>query len=233
MVDRRLLVDELNRFALTLTTDYPVSDALHDLVDNTTAIFDVRGAAVSLVRDERLEFATASPEDIAALERVQEHHQAGPCVEAFRTGSPVLVTDLATEPDRSPELTTVAAARGIVSLASIPMHLHGDHLGALDLYDTRPHPWSEEEVECAVLLAAHATGYLANASRLDRARQTAAQLQEALDSRVVIEQAKGVLAGQHGIGVDRAFDVLRAYSRSHRMPLREVARMVVDGELRP
>ena len=72
------------------------------------------------------------------------------------------------------------------------MHLHGDHLGALDLYDTRPHPWSEEEVECAVLLAAHATGYLANASRLDRARQTAAQLQEAPDSRVVIEQAKGV-----------------------------------------
>lgn len=233
MVDRQLLVDELHAFALTLTTDYPVSDALHDLVDATAAIFDVHGAGVSLVRAERLEYATASPEDIAALEEAQERHQSGPCVEAYRTGTPVLVTDLTTEGDRWPELAAVAAEHGILSIASFPLHLHDERLGALDLYDSRPHPWSEEEVECAVLLAAHATGYLANASRLDRARQTAAQLQEALDSRVVIEQAKGILAGQHGMSVDSAFDLLRAYARRHRVPLREVATKVVAGELRP
>ena len=233
MVDRRLLVDELRNFALVLTTDYPVSDALHDFVDATTAIFDIRGAGVSLDRAGRLEFATASPADIAALEEFQESRQAGPSVEAFRTGTPVLVTDLASDPARWPELTAIAAEHEIVSLASFPLHLHGDRLGALDLYDARPHAWTEEEVECAELLAAHATGYLANASRLDRVRQTAAQLQEALDSRVVIEQAKGVLAGQHAIPVDQAFEVLRAYARRERLPLREVARMVVAGEGRP
>ena len=237
MIDHPLLVHELHTFALMLVSDYPVSDALHDLVDATAAILGVHGAGVSLASDDRLALATASPEDITSLEALQERSQVGPSIDAFRTGTPVLVTDLTTEPaDGSahwPELAGVAATTGIVALAAVPLHLHGAHLGVLDLYDAQPHAWSQDEVETAELLAALATGYLANASRLDQARQTAAQLQVALDSRVVIEQAKGVLAGERGISVDAAFQVLRAYARAHRIPLREVARAVVDGRVRP
>ena len=233
MPDRSLLVDQLTRFARQLVDDYTISDALHDLVDATTAILGIRGAGTSLGHDGRLAFATAVPEDITAVEQVQERDQEGPCVEAFRTGRPVLVTDLTIESERWPEIAAAAAAVGISSVAAIPLCLDGTCLGALDLYRTEAHAWTEEEVETAALLAAMAAGYLANASRLDRAEQTAAQLQEALDSRVVIEQAKGILAGERGISVDVAFTVLRGYARSRRAPLREVANAVVRLGLRP
>ena len=192
----------------------------------------MRGAAVSLVRDERLA-RHGVPEDIAALERVQEHHQAGPCVEAFRTGSPVLVTDLATEPERWPELTTVAAARGIVSLASIPMHLHGDHLGALDLYDTRPHPWSEEEVE--VRGPAGRPRDRLPGQRLPPGPRPADGGPAAGGTR----QPRGHRAGgasspvSTGSGSTAPSTCCGPIPAATRMPLREVARMVVDGSSDP
>ena len=233
MVDQSLVVNELGRFARLLVTDYPVSDALHDLVESAAAILGIHGAGMSLVRDGRLAFATATPEDIAAIERAQEDEQCGPCVDAHRTGTAILVADLGAEPDRWPALTGVAARTGIVAIGAVPLRLDDVGLGTLDLYDTVPHPWTEEEAEVARLLAALAAGYLANASRLDRARRTAEQLQEALDSRVVIEQAKGVIAGERRISVDEAFQVLRAHARSRSASLRDVAHAVVHLGLRP
>lgn len=232
MPDRALLVAELDRFARKLITDYPVSDALHDLVDATVCIFDLRGAGASLARDHRLEFATATPADINAVEMVQEQLQTGPCVDAWRTGTAVLVADLAEEP-RWGELSSVASRSGIHAVAAVPLVLSDTRLGALSLYDDRVREWTPEDVHTADLLAALASGYIANAARLDRVRQTAEQLQEALDSRVVIEQAKGVLAGERKISIDQAFHVLRAHARSHGAPLREVASAVVNLGLRP
>ena len=231
MIDRGLLVNELYGFVEKLITDYPVS--LHDLVDATTAILDIHGAGVSLARDGVLSFATAGSQDIADLERIQERRQAGPCIDAFRTGVPVLVADLDDAPDAWPELRRAAQQRGIVAVAGIPLHLDGIRLGAVDLYDVRPHDWTPDEAHTAELIAALAAGYVANASHLTQARHTAAQLQEALDSRVVIEQAKGVLAGERGISVDEAFNVLRRHARNNGAPLREVAHAVVHLGLRP
>jgi GAF domain-containing protein len=233
MIDRSRLVHELHVFARRLVTDYPVSDALHDLVDATTAILDVHGAGTNLADGDRLMFATAAPADIAALEEIQERDQVGPCVAAFQSDEPVVVSDLTTGEHPWPALTSVAAQTGISAVAAVPLRLNGTRLGALDIYSRGPHVWTAEEVETAELLAALATGYIANASRLDHARQTVEQLQEALDSRIVIEQAKGVLAGERGISVDQAFAQLRAHARHNQAPLRQVAQAVVDLGLRP
>lgn len=233
MVDQALMLSELNRFARVLVTDYPVSDALHDLVESAAAILGIHGAGMSLVREGRLAFATATPQDITAIEQVQEVHQAGPCVDAFQADDAVLIADISAHGDRWPDLVRTATETGIVAIGAIPLRLDGLHLGTLDLYDIRPHDWTEEEAEVARLLAALATGYIANSSRLDRARETTAQLQQALDSRVIIEQAKGLLAGERGISVDDAFQVLRAHARNRGASLRDVANAVVNLGLRP
>lgn len=233
MTDQELLVRELSSYARKLVTDYPISDALHDLIEATTVIFGIRGAGVSLASEGALSFAAASSEDLAALERIQEERQVGPCVEAFRSGAAVLVTDLTEDPGRWPDLTSAAVSSGIVAVAGIPMHLNGTRIGAVGLYATCRREWTAEEARTAELIAALAGGYLANASYLDQARQTVDQLQEALDSRVVIEQAKGVLAGERKISVDQAFEVLRTHARNRGASLREVANAVVRLGLRP
>lgn len=233
MVDQSLLVSELTRFARLLVTDYPVSDALHDIVESAAEILGIHGAGMSLVRDGRLQFATASPQDIASLEQIQAEQQTGPCLDAYAKATPVLVDDLRTHRQRWPELVDVASSAGIAAVGAVPLLIDDAPLGTLDLYDTRPRTWTEEETEVASLLGVLAAGHFANTARLDRANRVVDQLQEALDSRVIIEQAKGILAGERGISVDDAFGVLRAHARHRGASLREIAHAVVHLGLRP
>jgi len=233
VVDQPLLVTELSRFARMLVTDYPVSDALHDFVDAAAAVLGVHGAGISLAKDDRLAFATATPEDIRVLEEVQEADQVGPCTEAYRARRAVLVADLATRSGDWPDLVTAAGRMGIAAVGSVPLLLDAHCLGTLDLYQTHVHEWTDDERSVAGLFAAFAAGYLVNSSRLRDVRETADQLQEALDSRVIIEQAKGVLAGERGVSVDEAFRDLRAHARSRGAALRDVASAVVNLGLRP
>jgi GAF domain-containing protein len=233
VIDHARLHSELTRFALLLVQEYSVSDALHDLVDAVTAVLGVSGAGVSLIQDGRLTFATASTGPIAELEHIQEQTQAGPCIEAFHREEIVKVGDLRTERERWPTLVEAAERIGLHATIGVPMRLNGAKIGALDVYHHEPRDWTDEECEVADLLAAVATGYVANAARLDEARATAEQLQEALDSRVIIEQAKGVLAGERNVSVDEAFRVLRTHARNRNASLREVAHAVVHLRLRP
>lgn len=225
-------MDVVHRFVLRLVRDDEVGDALHDLVDDAADLLGVAGAGISLARDGGLAFATAADERVTFLERLQEETQSGPCVEAHRAGTAVMVADLRADPHRWPALARAAADAGVVAVAGIPVHLNGAHLGALDLYDDHPRAWSDD-LEVAELFAAMAAAYVANAARLDEARHIAEQLQEALTSRVVIEQAKGVLAGERGISVDEAFAVLRSHARRKRVSLRAVADAIVNLGLRP
>lgn len=233
MTNQSLLVSELKRFALMLVTDYPVSDALHDFVGTAAAILDIHGVGISLVKDGRLAFVTASLEDITALEKTQEAEQLGPCVDAYRTAASVLVPDIADHADEWPSVVEVAASNGIVAVGAVPLAVGGHHLGTLDLLDTRRHDWTPDEAEVAELLAALVAGYLANASLLGHARTTADQLQEALDTRVIIEQAKGVIAGERRISVDDAFSIIRSHARKRGAPMRDVANAIVHLGLRP
>lgn len=233
MVDQRLLHRMLSEFARTLVQRYAVGDVLYELSERVLAVVGIEGAGVSLADSAgHMRFATAINEASAGLEQAQEQSQRGPCIDAFQTGAVTLVTDITTEGERWPEFTNAALAEGFHSMAAIPMRLDGTRLGALNLYRMAVHQWEDDEVEAASLFADMATSYVVNATELERTRASVAQLEKALESRVVIEQAKGVIAAEHGVSVDKAFDVLRTHARNHHANLHEVADAVVRLGLR-
>lgn len=233
MASQAVLVRVLSDFARTLVSNYAIGDVLYDLVERVTEVLDLAGAGVTLEADGRMTTATAFSERVARLERVQEEAQTGPCVEAHRTGQPVLVADIGDEAERWGEFVAAARDVGISAVAGIPMQLGPARLGALNLYAAGPRSWSEEDVAVAQVLADMATSYLASASALEQSRRTAEQLEEALRSRVLIEQAKGMLAAERNVSVDRAFELLRDHARNHNASLRSVADAVVRLGLRP
>ncbi len=233
MADERSLLVALSQFARSLAAGFEVDEVLQDLARQVTKVLGLAGAGVSLADDSTIRFATALDEVTMAVERIQEDLQEGPCVDAHRGGEPVLVADLRDDPGHWPVFAGRAIALGVVAVAAIPMRLDDTRLGALNLYTTSRRDWSDDDVTAAQVLADVATGYVAHASELDRSRRVAAQLQEALASRVIIEQAKGMLAAERHISVDEAFEVIRGHARSRGAPLRAVAAAIVNLGLRP
>jgi GAF domain-containing protein len=233
MANQKLLTQTLSEFAATLVQDFTISDVLHDLAERATAIVGADSAAVSLQHAGYLRFATALDERSSNLERVQEAEQAGPCVDALQADEVVAVADLADVDPGWGAYGQAARAAGIAAMAGIPMRLDGEKIGTLNIYSNTRRDWSPEDLDAARVLADIASSYVINASKLAQQRRLNEQLQEALDSRIVIEQAKGILAAERGIPIDQAFELLRQHARSHRATLRSVAEAVVNLGLRP
>ena len=227
------LLDSLQRFARALTSGYGIGDVLHNLTEEMTDVLDLTGAGVTLVHDGQQRFVTAAIDAIATLERVQEQWQAGPCIDAVATGRPVAVPDIAAgdASKRWPDYTVAAKTAGIQAVAGIPMLAEGVAVGAVNLYDSPPREWSAEDLRVATTFADIATGYLTHASAARQQQRTAEQLQQALNTRLIIEQAKGVLAVKRETSVDDAFQILRKYARDHNARIHDVARAVVTGEI--
>lgn len=233
-IDHDLLTRVLSEFAHTLANRYEVSEVLYRLAEHVVEILQVAGAGVSVAADDgQLRRVTVINELTDQLETVEEAHQEGPCVDAFRHGQVVLVPDLAAEAGTWPTWSAQAAAWGVVAVMGIPMWIRDRAVGAMNVYSTEVRTWSEAEVRTARVLADMAASYVVNASELEASRRTAEQLQEALDSRVLIEQAKGMLANENRVSVDEAFRLLRRHAREHGASLRAVARAVVELGLRP
>jgi GAF domain-containing protein len=230
-----VLLASLERFATTLTSGYGIGDVLHNLTEEMAQALDLTGAGVTLVHDGRQRFVTAAVDAIANLERVQEDRQEGPCIDAVASESQVAVEDIAaSEPhERWPGYVAAARTADIRAVAGIPMLAEGAAIGAVNLYVRRPRSWSAEDLRVAMIFATIATGYLTHASAARQHQRTAEQLQQALDTRLVIEQAKGVLAAKRATTVDDAFQTLRKYARDHHARLHDVCRAVVDGDLLP
>ena len=227
------LLQALTDFARTLTGRYEVGDVLEELAVVTVEVVGAYGAGVSLGDPEgKLEFATASDEAVRQLEEVQERFQQGPCWTAYRTGEPKLVADIETF-EEWPEYREVCRAVKMRSVAGIPMTWNGEGFGALNIYRSVPGEWSEADTNAASVLANMATSYVAHASQLDQAERLNEQLQAALDSRVVIEQAKGLVAGERNISLNESFELLRRHARSNHASLRAVATAVVEAGFRP
>jgi GAF domain-containing protein len=226
------LYEALVGFAHTLTRGYDISDVLHDLTSRIPSVLDIYGAGVSLCDANTTRFVTADNEAVAFLERVQQESQNGPGTAAIQANEPVLVQQLAEQADCWPDYVARAAELGIVSVAAIPMS-NSIRIGALDLYDKRLHEWTDDEVSIARVFTDIASSYVLNASELKRQRRTAEQLQQALDSRVIIEQAKGIISADRNISIDQAFNVLRKHASDRNATLRAVAEAVVKLGLRP
>lgn len=227
------LLDSLERFAAALTGGYGIGDVLHNLTEEMAEVLNLTGAGVTLVHDGQQRFVTAAVESIAAIERAQETWQRGPCIDAVASTAPVAVTDIAAgdASERWPDYAVIAKTAGIQAVAGIPMLVEGKAIGAVNLYDSQPRNWSTEDLRVATIFASIATGYLTHASSAQQHQRTAEQLQQALNTRLIIEQAKGVLATQRETTVDDAFDILRKYAREHHARIHDVPRAVVRGDL--
>jgi len=225
------LLDALTRFARTLVDRYDVADVLYNLTDTTVEILGALAAGVSLADDATLQFVSANSEVAAELERVQQETEEGPCHRAFVTSTPVTVDDIS-EHDEWPLYRAAALEHGVHAVLGVPLVAGAKTLGALNVYHGATRAWTEDDLRVAQVLTDIATGYLLHASRLDEANRINEQLQQALDTRVVIEQAKGLLAGEHNIGVDAAFEILRNHARSKQVGLSDIAQAVVQLGLR-
>lgn len=229
--DHARLHAALAEFVRTMVRDYDIGHTLDLLSDHVASILGIHGAGVSLAEDdeaEGLQFVTATDERIARVEQLQSRLGEGPCHEAHATREAVLVDDLRTA-DQWGLFTPGALDAGMAAVAGIPMAVGADCIGALNLYHTQPHPWTDEDVAVARLLADMATGYILHAQKLQESQLLAEQLQHALDSRVVIEQAKGMIAARNGLDVNEAFGLLRGYARANNRRLHDAARGVVAG----
>lgn len=234
MVHEDNLQRTLARVGEALADDRGVIDVLHDLGDDATRIFDISGAAISMADEQgRLRSVTALTGPIASLEAIEEQTRQGPGQDAHDRRQPAPINDLRDHADRWPALAAAAERAGILAAVAVPMHLDGAELGALTLYDTRPRQWTDRQVEVAQLLADTTSAYLVYASAYRSKKTVVAQLEHALENRILIEQAKGVLANERNISVEKSFQILRQYARTNNVKLAAVADAVVNVGLRP
>ncbi|MEO7982381.1 MAG: GAF and ANTAR domain-containing protein [Sporichthyaceae bacterium] len=231
-VRERRLAEAFVDLADTLVDDFDALDFLHALATHCIALLDVDEAGLMLVDTEgRLRVAASSTEQVRQLELFEVQNEEGPCLDCFATGAAVFVDDIVAEPPRWPRFAGAAVDAGFRSVVALPLRLRDETIGALNLFRASPGPLPDSDRALGQALADVATIGILQERGSRRRAVLARQLQEALDSRIVIEQAKGVLAERAGMHVDAAFDGLRAFARQHGLRLSEVARRVVAGDL--
>jgi GAF domain-containing protein len=231
VMDRDRLLQVLMTLPDALRREYDLRELMGTFGDDVAEILGVAGAGVML-EDEggHLRFVAASDPLLRELEHLQIELDEGPCLLAYRTGDEVMVSDLNDAPDFS-AFAGKALGAGLRSVFSIPLIDHGRTLGALNFYDTDVRELSDEARKVARTLAGVATAYLSHARQLSEFRTENVQLSHALESRVMVEQAKGYLAAKLGIGPDDAWERIRERARADQRRAHDVARDVVRGDV--
>ena len=229
-MDSELLSDTFVELADTMVAEFDVIDFLHMLTDRSVALLGA-SAAGAVLADPRgeLRVAAASSEEAGLLELFQLQNDQGPCLDCFRTGRPVTAGDLAGPGQRWPRFAEAAARSGFRTVEALPMRLRDQVIGALNLFRAEPDPIDPADLRIGQALADVATIGLLHERNVRRREAVAEQLQAALNSRVVIEQAKGKLAERLSIDMDPAFKMLRDYARNTNQHLTDVARTFVEG----
>jgi GAF domain-containing protein len=219
----------LDQLADLRSSPVTIEEALERVVATADALFRVDGTALMLVdRDQVLRNLAVSDRKAALLEDLQAEHGEGPCVDAFDDKEPVAADDLGQE-DRWPDFSAAAAAHRLLAVLASPIPYSDQAVGVVAVFADQPHPWTEDETEAIVAFTDLVAMLILNAMEATERGRVAGELQAALDSRVVIEQAKGVLVGRHGLNTRQAFERLRRQARDQRRPLTEVARGVVSA----
>jgi GAF domain-containing protein len=209
-----------------------VEDAMHEIVRSTHAIFDVDGAGLMLAdADHHLHNVAVSDDRLAHLEELQIQHGEGPCVSAFEDKQLIGAEDL-TEEQRWPLFSAAAVQRGVRAVLASPLPYNQDAVGVVAVLSEDPHPWSPEGELALLAFTDLAALLIASMMQGEQQSELAAQLQNALNSRAVIEQAKGVLIGQQGLSAHAAYMQLRAQARAERRKLVAVSAELVRSAAR-
>ena len=226
------VVRSLVEMADTLVDDYDVVDLLTGLADRCVSLLGVSAAGVMLASPAGgLGLVASSSEAMRLLELFELQAQEGPCLDAFRTGEPVGQENLAA--GRWPSFSAAALQAGFASASALPLRLREVTLGAMNLLSVTPAPMDEGDLIVARAFADLATLSITQHRASAEAQRLNEQLSAALTSRVVIEQAKGVISERAGVDLAEAFTRLRAYARNHNLRLTDVAQAAVVGTLDP
>jgi GAF domain-containing protein len=230
----RPLVKVLASFADTLVSEFDVSELFYRLVDSCTQLADADEAGLLLMDKEgKLGIAAATSESARLVELLQLQASEGPCLDAFRSGEPVQTGPLTSEQAeaRWPKFAPMAASAGFDSVVAVPMRLRDTVLGSLNLFRLGPGEATDRDVTSVQILADLATIAIVQDRVVEDARTVIDQLQTALDTRVSIEQAKGIIAARSDLDVTTAFERIRSYARSSNSRLSEVSARIISGEL--
>jgi GAF domain-containing protein len=228
-MDGQLLSETFVELTDTMVADFDIIDFLHVLTSRSVELLDVSAAGL-LLADPRgeLRVVAASSEAARLLELFQLQSDQGPCLDCFRSGRPVAATSLSTD-QRWPRFAAAAGQAGFSAVQALPMRLRDQVIGALNLFRATPGAFDPDAVHVGQALADVATIGLLHERSMRRSDTLNEQLQTALNSRVIIEQAKGKLAERLGIDVNHAFTLLRDQARNRNQRLSDLARAFVDG----
>lgn len=224
--DVRQALTELGRLRFG---EMSVEDALQEIVQTTHTIFDVDGAGLMLAdTNHHLRNVAVSDERLGHLEDLQIEHQEGPCISAFDDKELVAAQDLGEDP-RWPYFSAAAVARGVRAVLASPLPYNQDAVGVVAVLSEDRHPWSPEGELALLAFTDLAALLIASMMQGEQQTELAEQLRSALNSRAVIEQAKGVLIGQQGLSAHAAYVQLRAQARAERRKLAAVCAELVTS----
>lgn len=231
MAREAILARTLVELADTLVADYDIVELLTMLADRCVMLLGVDAAGLMLVNGNGdLQVIASSSDAMRVLELFELEAHEGPCLECFATRLPVVNLDLNVDL-RWPRFSAEAIAAGYHSVHALPMRLRGDVVGALNLFHEGVGRMEPEDVAAAQAMADIATIALLQHRATSSAKILAENLSHALNSRVAIEQAKGVIAERIGLDMPDAFHLLRQHARQHNRRLADVADAVIDGTL--
>jgi len=229
-MDAELLSETFVELTDTMVAGFDVIDFLHVLTDRSVQLLDVSAAGL-LLADPRgeLRVVAASSEAARLLELFQLQNDQGPCLACFRTGRPVAAVDLAAAAPRWPRFAPAARRAGFGAVQALPMRLREQVIGALNLFRAGPGALAPTDIRVGQALADVATISLLHERGMRHSDILTEQLQTALNSRVVIEQAKSKLAERLGVDMDQAFTLLRNRARASNHRLSDLAQALIDG----
>lgn len=232
MVDQQRLGTVFVELADTLVTDFDVVEFMTMLAHRVVELLGAREAGVVLADEGGLLRSVASTHESAhLLDLFELQNQEGPCLECYRTGEAILNHSLAGADNPWPRFAEEARRLGFTTVHALPMRLRGEVIGAVNIFASNATPLTPSEIQVGQALADVATVGLLQERSIREARLLNEQLQSALNSRIVIEQAKGMLAERRGIEMDAAFDAIRAYARNTNQKLSAVAQSLLAGTL--
>lgn len=225
-----LLAQTFVQLADTLVDDFDIIDILTMLATRCVELVDADAAGILLADGNgKLRVMAASSEQVRLIELFQIQNDEGPCLEAHASGQPVIQTDLRSAIDRWPQFTPYAVGAGFESVYAMPLRLRTIVIGALNLFRTKAGAMPDADVRLAQALADVASIAILQDQAARETEIRDGHLQHALNSRILIEQAKGMLAERAHLDMSEAFDVIRSYARSNNRQLTAVAKEVISG----